>query len=414
MEIAVINEIEFDVEKIRADFPALQLKINGHPLIYFDNSATTQKPQQVIDAISNYYYYSNANVHRALHTLAERATEGYENGRKNIAGFINASSEKEIIFTRGTTEGINLVAYCWGDKFLQTDDEIIITEMEHHSNIVPWQLLASRKGIKLKFATVTNAGEIDPEGLNNLINRKTKLIAITHMSNVLGTVNPVKQICELAHSHGIKVLVDAAQSVPGMKTDVQLLDCDFLSFSSHKMVGPTGMGVLYAKQELLHEMDPFMGGGEMISTVSKEGSTWADIPHKFEPGTPNIAGVFGLSAAVDYLKNIGMDNIATYKNRITRYAMDNMERIKGLTIFGHSTNRGSAIAFKLNDIHPFDLAQYLDQSGIAIRSGHHCAQPLMKRMNVSGTSRASLYFYNTFQEVDIFVENLLKAIRFFS
>lgn len=413
METAVIKEIGFDVEKIRMDFPTLQLKINGQPLIYFDNGATSQKPQQVIDAISNYYIHSNANVHRALHTLAERATAGYENGRKNIASFINAGSEKEIIFTRGTTEGINLVAHSWAGKFMNDGDNLIVTEMEHHSNIVPWQLLATRKKINVNFAPVTENGELDLQALKALVTPKTKLIALTHMSNVLGTITPVKEIVQYAHSKNVKVLIDAAQSVPNIKIDVQNLGCDFLSFSSHKMLGPTGIGVLYIKEEIQRQMEPFMGGGEMIATVGKEGSTWADIPHKFEPGTPNIAGVFGLSAAVNYLRSIGMDNITTYKNRLTHYAIDNLKRVKGLTIFGNAAHRGSAISFEIKNVHPFDLAQYLDQAGIAIRSGHHCAQPLMKKLAVTGTSRASLYFYNTFQEVDIFTEKLEKAIHFF-
>jgi cysteine desulfurase / selenocysteine lyase len=413
MEAIVENDVVFDVEKIRSDFPALQLKVNGHPLIYSDNGATTQKPQQVIDAVSGYYSASNANVHRGLHYLAEKATAGYEDARKKAGHFINAASEKEIILTSGTTAGINLVAHGWGSKFLKKDDEIILTEMEHHSNIVPWHLLAGRNGVKVRFAEIDDDGILKTDQLNALINDKTRLIVLTQMSNVLGTINPVKEITENARKKGIKVLVDAAQSVPNMKVDVQELGCDFLTFSAHKMVGPTGIGVLYARKELLEEMDPFLGGGEMIETVSKEKTTWASVPHKFEAGTPNIAGAFGFSAAIDYLQELGMDNIYTYKKRLTSYAIDCMKRINGLKIFGKAPQRGSAISFQLKNVHPFDLAQFLDQFGVAIRAGHHCAQPLMKRLDVSATSRASLYFYNTFQEVDIFVDKLEKAITFF-
>jgi len=413
METILQKDVMFDVEKIRSDFPSLQIKVNGHPLIYFDNGATTQKPQQVIDTISRYYSSSNANVHRGLHYLAEKATVGYENARKKAAGFINASSEKEIVFTSGTTAGINLIAHGWGDKFLKDNDEIILTEMEHHSNIVPWHMLAKRTGIHLRFAEIDDNGVLKIEHLKSLISSKTRLIVFTQMSNVLGTINPVKEITELAHRQDIKVVVDGAQSVPNMKVDVQDLDCDFLTFSAHKMVGPTGIGVLYAKKEILEDMDPLMGGGEMIETVSKETATWAAIPHKFEAGTPNIAGAFGLSAAIDYLEKIGMHHIYTYKKRLTDYAIDNMKRIAGIKIFGNSKERGSAISFRLQNVHPFDLAQFLDQFGIAVRAGHHCAQPLMKRLDVSATSRASLYFYNTFQEVDIFVDKLEKAVRFF-
>ncbi len=403
----------FDVEKIRQDFPILNQQVHKNPLIYFDNGATTQKPQQVIDAISGYYSSSNANVHRGLHELAERATEGYENSRKKSASFINAPSEKNIIFTRGTTESINLVANSWGRKFLKQGDEVLLTEMEHHSNIVPWHILAEQLGIKVKFIPVNNEGCLILDSLDKLISGRTRLIAITQMSNVLGTINPIKSIVEQAHEKNIKVLVDAAQSVPNMPVDVQDLDCDFLTFSAHKMLGPTGLGILFVKEEIQQEMNPFLGGGEMIATVTKEGATWADIPHKFEAGTPNIAAAFGFSAAIDYLNMVGMDNIQNYKKRLTNYAMDNMQRVPGLKIFGQAKERGSAISFNLSNVHPFDLAQFLNQNGIAIRSGHHCAQPLMKRLNVSGTARASFYFYNTFQEVDIFIEKLEKAIHFF-
>ena len=403
----------FDVEKIRQDFPILKKQVHKNPLIYFDNAATTQKPQQVIDAISDYYTSSNANVHRGLHELAERATEGYENARKKVSLFINAPSEKNIIFTRGTTESINLVANSWGRKFLKPGDEILLTEMEHHSNIVPWHILAEEIGIIVKFIPVNEEGCLVLDTLDDLISDKTRLIALTQMSNVLGTINPVKEVIERAHEQNIKVLVDAAQSVPNIPVDVQDLECDFLVFSAHKMLGPTGLGVLFAKEEILLEMNPFMGGGEMIATVTQEGATWADIPHKFEAGTPNIAGAFGFSAAIDYLNQLGMDNIQAHKKRLTSYAIDAMEGVPGLVIFGHAERRGSAISFNLKGVHPFDLAQFLDQNGIAIRSGHHCAQPLMDSLGVKGTARASFYIYNTFHEIDTFIAKLKKAVHFF-
>lgn len=412
-DASVLEQTYFDVEKIRSDFPILSREINGNPLIYFDNAATTQKPYSVIKAINDYYSDSNANVHRALHVLAERATSGYENARVRVAKFINAPSSEEIVLTSGATASINLVAHSWGRKFLKPGDEIIISEMEHHSNIVPWQLLAQSTGIILRFVPVTEAGTLDSDVFERLLNKNVKLVSLTHMSNVLGTINPIEEIIAKAHIHGIKVLVDAAQSVPGIPVDVTKMDCDFMAFSSHKMIGPTGIGVLYAKKELLEEMDPFMGGGEMIETVSTEGSTWAEAPHKFEAGTPNIAGAFGLSAAVDYLEKLSMAAISTYKDRLTHYALDAMRRIKSLHIIGDAPLRGSAISFRMNNVHPFDLAPFLDQHGIAIRAGHHCAQPLMKKLNVSATSRASLYFYNTFQEIDVFIEMLDRANHFF-
>lgn len=405
--------VDYDVEKIRADFPILHQKVRGNPLVYLDNAATTQKPKVVINALSGYYSESNANVHRALHHLAEKATIGYEGSRKAVADFIDAGSPDEIVITSGATASINLVAQSWGRKFLSAGDEILLTEMEHHSNIVPWHLLARQKGIVLKFIPFNFDGCIDIKQIEQQITPRTKLISLTHMSNVLGTINPVREIASIAHQSGIKVLVDAAQSVPNMPVSVRDIDCDFLAFSSHKMAGPTGIGVLYGKKELLEEMDPFMGGGEMIATVSTEEATWAEVPHKFEAGTPNIAAAFGLTAAINYLTEIGMENIKKYKDRLTHYAIDAMRRVEGLQIFGNSTERGSAISFRLDDVHAFDLAPFLDQHGIAIRAGHHCAQPLMKKLNISATARASLYFYNTFQEIDIFVETLKKAKSFF-
>ncbi|MCB9057088.1 MAG: cysteine desulfurase [Calditrichae bacterium] len=412
-ETSVLEKTYFDVEKIRGDFPILSQEINGKPLIYFDNAATTQKPHAVIKSISDYYRESNANVHRALHVLADRATSGYENARKKVAKFINAASSDEIVFTSGATASINLVAHSWARKFLNPGNQIILSEMEHHSNIVPWQLIADLTGIEIKYIPVRESGILDMDAFDNMLNKNVKLISITHMSNVLGTVNPVAEIIKKAHSFGIKVLIDAAQSVPGMSVDVTQMDCDFMAFSSHKMMGPTGIGVLYSKKDLLEKMDPFMGGGEMIETVSVEGSSWAEAPHKFEAGTPNIAGAFGLSAAIDYLENLNMQSITAYKDRLTHYALDGMSKIKSLQIIGEAPVRGSAISFRMDGVHPFDLAPFLDQHGIAIRAGHHCAQPLMKKLNLSATSRASLYFYNTFQEIDVFLEVLDRANHFF-
>jgi cysteine desulfurase/selenocysteine lyase len=403
----------FDPEKYRSDFPILQQKVHHKPLIYFDNAATTQKPQSVIDSISHYYTHDNSNVHRAIHQLGERATESFENSRKNIANFIGAKSESQIVFTRGASEAINLVAKAWGGKFIGKDDEIILSEMEHHSNLIPWQLIAKEVGAKLKFIPITMQGTLDFNRFDSLLTHKTKLISITHMSNVLGTINPIKNIIRMAHDRGIPVLLDAAQSVPHLPIDVDFLDCDFLVFSGHKMLGPTGIGALYAKAHHLQNMNPYQGGGEMISSVWLENSTWNEIPHKFEAGTPHIAGAIGFSSAIDYLKNVGMRNITLYEQEITSYAINKMLEIEALTIYGSAPERGSAIAFNIEGIHPHDLAQYTDQLGIAIRAGHHCAQPIMRKLNLAATARVSFYFYNTFSEVDYFVDALKKAKKLF-
>jgi cysteine desulfurase/selenocysteine lyase len=403
----------FDPEKYRSDFPILQQKVHRKPLIYFDNAATTQKPQSVIDSISHYYTHDNSNVHRAIHQLGERATESFENSRKNIANFIGAKSESQIVFTRGASEAINLVAKAWGGKFIGKDDEIILSEMEHHSNLIPWQLIAKEVGAKLKFIPITMQGTLDFNRFDSLLTHKTKLISITHMSNVFGTINPIKNIIRMAHDRGIPVLLDAAQSVPHLPIDVDFLDCDFLVFSGHKMLGPTGIGALYAKAHHLQNMNPYQGGGEMISSVWLENSTWNEIPHKFEAGTPHIAGAIGFSSAIDYLKNVGMRNITLYEQEITSYAINKMLEIEALTIYGSAPERGSAIAFNIEGIHPHDLAQYTDQLGIAIRAGHHCAQPIMRKLNLAATARVSFYFYNTFSEVDYFVDALKKAKKLF-
>jgi cysteine desulfurase/selenocysteine lyase len=415
-EIRLEKDI-IDVKAIRADFPILQ-KIFwsgdiAKPLIYLDNSATSQKPQQVIQAIAKYYEEINANVHRGIHKLGEAATAAYEDGRKKVASYINVVSEKEIIFTRGTTESINLVAFAWGRKFLKPGDEILVSEMEHHSNLIPWQILAKEKGIHLTFIPFLPDGTLDFSKFDQLLNQKTKLVALTHMSNVFGTINPVRGIIQKAHEKNIPVLLDAAQSVPHLPIDVQDIDVDFLAFSGHKMCAPTGIGVLYGKANLLEEMDPFQGGGEMISSVWLDHSTYAGIPHKFEAGTPHIAGAIALGVAVDYLQKIGMPSITRYEQKLTTYALSEMKKIKGMRIFGDAPERGGVISFYFGNIHPHDLAQFLDNEGIAIRAGHHCAQPVMRKLNVPATARASLYFYNTYQEIDFFVEALKKAREFF-
>ncbi|TFG95005.1 MAG: cysteine desulfurase [Calditrichales bacterium] len=404
----------FDPYKYRSDFPILNESVHGKPLVYLDNAATTQKPIQVIDAIRDYYLHDNANVHRAIHVLGERATAGFENARKTVARFISAPSEKQIIFTRGTTEAINLVATGWGRKFISSGDEIILSEMEHHSNLIPWQLLAKDVGAKLKFIPFKEDGTIDFPVFETLLSSRTKLIAITHMSNVFGTINPVRRIIRMAHDRGIPVLFDAAQSVPHLPVDVAHLNCDFMAFSGHKMLGPTGIGVLYAKSQILENMNPYQGGGEMISSVWFEEATWNEIPHKFEAGTPNIAGAIGLARAVEYLEEVGMVNLTLYEQDLTTYALEKMAAIAGMKIYGAAPERGGVISFNLGDIHPHDLSHFLDQQGIAVRAGHHCAQPVMRKLNIAATTRASFYFYNTKEEIDYLVDQLNAAKTFFN
>jgi len=415
--IKVIDII--NVARIRKDFPILRetfstLKGQNIQLIYLDNAASTQKPKQVIDAISYYYQHQNANVHRAIHRLGERATQAYEASREKVAEFINAKSPREVVFTRGTTEAINLVANAWGKKFFNPGDEVLLSEMEHHSNLIPWQILAKEKGIVLRFIPFSKSnGTLQIANLRKLITKQTRLISITHMSNVFGTINPVRGLIQMAHEHKIPVLLDGAQAVPHLPTDVQELNCDFLAFSGHKMCGPTGIGVLYAKEEFLEEMDPYQGGGEMISSVWLDHATWNDIPHKFEAGTPNMAGAVGLASAIDYLTNIGMDKITKYEQKLTTYALSKMQEIEDLRIFGAAPFRGGVISFYLGKIHPHDTAQYLDSMGIAVRAGHHCAQPIMRKLGVPATTRASFYFYNTYEEIDKLVGGLNKAREFF-
>ncbi len=404
----------FDVEKIRNDFPILKQTVHGKPLVYFDNAATTQKPQAVIDSLTNYYSTINSNIHRGVHTLSEAATQAFEDSRKKIQKYINAKSEKEIIFTRGTTEAINLVAHSYGRSHLNEGDEIIISTMEHHSNIVPWQLLASEKKLNLKVIPITDEGEIVFEEYEKLISEKTKLISVVYVSNSLGTINPVEKIIQTAHEKNIPVLIDAAQAVSHFPIDVQKLDCDFLAFSGHKLYGPTGIGALYGKQSLLESMPPFMGGGDMISKVTFEKTTFNDLPYKFEAGTSNIADAIGLGAAIDYVQNIGLDNIYQYEKDILDYATTEISKLDKVKIIGTSKNKSGVISFILEDVHPHDVGTFIDFEGIAIRTGHHCTQPVMKRYNIPATSRASFALYNTKEEVDLFIQALKKVSEAFN
>lgn len=400
---------KLNMKKIRKDFPILGRKISGKKLVYLDNAATTQKPKAVIDALDEYYEQRNSNVHRGVHTLAEEATEAYEESRKKLARFINAD-RREIIFTRGTTEAINLVKFSLG---FEKGDEIVTTVMEHHSNIVPW-LMLKKKGIAVKFVDVNEDGLLEEEQYDDLITEKTKLVTVAHVSNVLGTINDVKKIAGIAHDSGALCLVDAAQSVPHMPVDVKQLQCDFLALSGHKMLGPTGSGALYGKKQLLEEMEPFQGGGEMIKTVSTEKATWNDLPWKFEAGTPNIADSIVLGAAVDYLQKAGMKNIREHEKDLTKYALSRLSEVKGLTIYGpEAGDRGGVVSFNLGDIHAHDLASVLNDDGIAVRSGHHCAMPLHTRLGIVATARASFYLYNTPAEIDKLVASLKRARKVF-
>ena len=398
-----------DVKNIREDFPIFTERADN--FVYLDSSATTLKPQTVIDAVADYYSKYSANVHRSIYSIGEKATEKYEGSRSKVAKLINANSNS-IIFTRGTTESINLVAYTWARKNLKSGDEILLTEMEHHSNLIPWQLCAEETGAVLKFIPFNEDGTLDLSDPEKWFTNKTKLVAVIHQSNVFGTVNPIKDIIKLAKGVGAVTLIDAAQSVPHQKVDIQDLDCDFLAFSGHKMLGPTGVGVLYGKPEILEEMPPFMGGGEMIRTVSLNESTWNDIPWKFEAGTPNIAQAIGLGSAIDYINEIGLDKIHEHEQDILTYALEKMQKIPEVNIYGSADERGAVISFNLENIHPHDLSQLLDNDGIAIRAGHHCAQPIMKKLGVSATGRASFYLYNSKEDVDRLCESLVKTVKF--
>ena len=398
-----------NVKNIREDFPIFTERDDN--FVYLDSSATTLKPQTVIDAVADYYSKYSANVHRSIYSIGEKATEKYEGSRSKVAKLINANSNS-IIFTRGTTESINLVAYTWARKNLKSGDEILLTEMEHHSNLIPWQICSQETGAVLKFIPFNEDGTLDLSDPEKWFTNKTKLVAVIHQSNVFGTVNPIKDIIKLAKGVGAVTLIDAAQSVPHQKVDVQDLDCDFLAFSGHKMLGPTGVGVLYGKPEILEEMPPFMGGGEMIRTVSLNESTWNDIPWKFEAGTPNIAQAIGLGSAIDYINEIGLDKIHEHEQDILTYALEKMQKIPEVNIYGSADERGAVISFNLKNIHPHDLSQLLDNDGIAIRAGHHCAQPIMKKLGVSATGRASFYLYNSKEDVDRLCESLVKTVKF--
>jgi cysteine desulfurase/selenocysteine lyase len=400
----------WDIESVRADFPILQQKIRGKPLVYLDNAATSQKPRVVIDAVRNYYEHENANIHRAVHFLSERATEAYEGARRAVQGFLNARASNEIIFVRGATEGINLVMQSYGRTHVGPGDEVLITGMEHHSNIVPWQILCDEKGAKLRAAPINDAGELLFDEFAKRIGPRTKFVAVTHVSNALGTVNPVKQIIELAHSRNIPVLIDGAQAVPHLKVDVQALDCDFYTFSGHKIYGPTGIGILYGKSALLDAMPPYQAGGDMISSVTIEKTIYNALPYKFEAGTPHIAGAVGLGAALRYVGSLGLDRIAAHERDLLEYATDAVSAIHGLRIVGAASEKAGVLSFVLEGVHPHDIGTILDQQGIAIRTGHHCSQPVMQRFDIPATARASFALYNTREEVDALVRGV-ESVR---
>ncbi|HJD95543.1 MAG TPA: cysteine desulfurase [Bacteroides togonis] len=403
----------YNVEEIRADFPILARTVYGKPLVYLDNGATTQKPRCVVDAITDEYYSVNANVHRGVHFLSQQATELHEASRETVRRFINARSTNEIVFTRGTTESINLLASSFGEAFLGEGDEVIVSTMEHHSNIVPWQLLQMRKGIKLRVIPMNDCGELLLNEYERLFTERTRIVCVTHVSNVLGTVNPVKDMIVTAHAHGVPVLVDGAQSIPHMPVDVQALDADFYVFSGHKVYGPTGVGVLYGKEEWLDKLPPYQGGGEMIQHVSFERTTFNELPFKFEAGTPDYIGTTGLARALDYVMTLGMDRIAAYEHDLTEYATRRLKEIPGMRIFGEAAEKGSVISFLVGDIHHFDMGTLLDRLGIAVRTGHHCAQPLMQRLGIEGTVRASFALYNTKEEIDALVAGVERVSRMF-
>ena len=404
----------YNIEEIRKDFPILERTVYGKPLVYLDNGATTQKPRCVVDSIVDEYYSVNANVHRGVHFLSQQATNLHEESRETVRQFINARGTSEIVFTRGTTESINLVASTFADSQMKKGDEVIVTEMEHHSNIVSWQLQTARKGIRLKVIPINDRGELLMNEYEKLFTPKTKIVSVTHVSNVLGTINPVKQIIEIAHAHGVPVLVDGAQSIPHLKVDVQALDADFYVFSGHKVYGPTGIGVLYGRESWLDRLPPYQGGGEMIKNVSFERTTFNELPFKFEAGTPDYIGSTALAKALDYVSAIGMDNISAYEHELTQYAMSRLYEIPGMRIFGEAEHKSGVISFLVGNIHHFDMGTLLDRLGIAVRTGHHCAEPLMRRLGIEGTVRASLALYNTKQEVDSLVAGIQRVRKMFS
>jgi len=403
-----------DILRLRADFPILNEKIHGKPLVYFDNAATTQKPVNVVNTIVSHYYNANANIHRGVHFLSQKATEAHEQARSDIADFISAKNPNEIIFTRGTTEAINLVATSFGEAFCSEGDEIVISEMEHHSNIVPWQLLAERKNLKINVIPISQSGELDLNYLKNILNKKTKIVAVTHVSNVLGTINNVKKIIEISHEKNIPVLLDGAQAVPHISLNVSDLDADFYVFSAHKIYGPTGIGVLFGKEKFLEKMPPYQGGGEMIAKVTFEKTTYNDLPFKFEAGTPDFIGSTAFAAALKYVQNLNIKEIAQYENELLKYATEKILEIPEIKIFGNSKEKSAVLSFNVGKIHHYDIGVLLDQQGVAVRTGHHCAQPLMDFYKIAGTVRASFSFYNTFEEIDIFIAALKKAVKMLS
>lgn len=405
--------MSYNVEEIRQDFPILQREVYGRPLIYLDNAATTQKPRSVVEAISNEYYSTNANVHRGVHFLSQKATDLHEAARERVRQFISARSTAEVLFTRGTTESLNLVASSFGEAFLKEGDEVIVSVMEHHSDIVPWQLLRERKGIVIRVIPMDDSGRLNLEAYERLFSERTRLVCVAHVSNVLGTVNPVKQMAATAHAHGAYMLVDGAQSIPHFKVDVQDLDCDFLTFSGHKIYGPTGIGVLYGRESLLEKMPPYQGGGEMIARVTFEHTTYERLPYKFEAGTPDYVGTHALAAAIDYVETLGMDEIAAHEHRLTQYAMERLGAIKDMHLYGTTPDKDAVVAFNVGNIHPLDLGTLLDRLGIAIRTGHHCAQPLMQRCGVEGMARASFALYNTMDEIDKLAEGIERVSKMF-
>jgi cysteine desulfurase/selenocysteine lyase len=409
--LKTIAKANIDIEKIRADFPILSKKVNGKQLVYFDNGATAQKPKLVIKAITNYYENQNANIHRGVHTLSQEITVAYENARATIQKHLNAAHPHEIIFTKGTTDSINLVASSFGKKFISAGDEIIVSAMEHHSNILPWQQVCEEKGAILKVIPINEAGELIISEYKRLLNTKTKIVAVTHISNTLGTINPIEEIIALAHAQNIPVLIDGAQAVPHTSVDVQKSDADFYVFSGHKLFGPTGVGVLYGKEKWLNQLPPYQVGGGTIKTVTFEKTEYADLPLKFEAGTPHIEGGIGLAAAIDYINEIGLENIAAYEHELLLYATDALQQIEGVKIIGTAKHKASVISFIVDGLHPFDIGTILDQLGIAVRTGHHCNQPLMQHYGIPGTVRASFAFYNTKEEIDIFISALQRAIK---
>jgi cysteine desulfurase / selenocysteine lyase len=403
----------YDINKVREDFPILSRTVYDRPLVYLDNAATTQKPRVVVDSIVNEYYSVNANVHRGVHYLSQQATELHEASRETVRKFINARSINEVIFTRGTTEGLNLIVSSFGDEFMKEGDEVIISTMEHHSNIVPWQLLAARKGIAIKVIPMNDRGELLLDEYENLFNERTKIVSVTQVSNVLGTINPVKEMIKTAHDHGVPVMVDGAQSTPHFKVDMQDMDCDFFVFSGHKIYGPTGIGVLYGKEEWLDKLPPYQGGGEMIQSVSFEKTVFERLPFKFEAGTPDYVATTGLAKALDYVSSLGMDHISAYEQELTRYAMEKMKAIDGMRTFGEAEHKDAVVSFLVGDIHHLDMGTLLDRLGIAVRTGHHCAQPLMIRLGIEGTVRASFALYNTKAEIDTLVAGINRVRQMF-